>query len=139
MKNYFKTTAKLAALTVVFIALGTMPTWAAGDIDTMLFGPAKKITAKKNNPMIPKISKTDPQKKNITPKVKSENSSKTTAKSSKKEDKSLTEKIRQIEDDIDETLEEEADSLLKDTWVEKLSTSLTPKNNEDTEIGRAHV
>lgn len=134
MKNYFKTTAKLAALTVVFIALGTMPTWAAGDIDTMLFGPAKKITAKKNNPMIPKISKTDPQKKNITPKVKSENSSKTTAKSSQKEDKSLTEKIRQIEDDIDETLEEEADSLLKDTWVEKLSTSLTPKNNEDTDL-----
>ena len=145
MRNYFKTVSNLTALITVLCVLGSLPTWAADDVSTMLFGPGKKISANKNNPLIPKISKTDPQKKNISPKIKADTSSqspkKTTKTSTKKEDKSLTEKIKQIENDIDEKIEEESDSLLKDTWVEKLSNTLTPKETEapDIEIGSQSV
>ena len=71
MRNYFKTVGKLAALVTVLCVLGTMPTWAADDVSTMLFGPAKKISAQKSSPLIPKISKTEPQKKNISPQINS--------------------------------------------------------------------
>ncbi len=143
MKKYFKTVGKLAALVTVLCVLGTLPTWAADDVSTMLFGPAKKISAQKSSPLIPKISKTEPQKKNISPQINSKTSAKTANKKPKKEDKSLTEKIRQVEDDIDEKLEEEADSLLKDTWVEKLGNTLSSKDTKDSndniEVGSQSV
>ena len=136
----FNTMKKLVIYLCVLLALGVQTSWAANSVDSMLFGPAPKITAKKNNPLIPKINKTETgSKKTITPKVQTNSNQPTKSKSvpAKKEEKSLTEKIKQAEKQIDDKIEEKTDSFLKDTWVEKLSTSISSKDSsaDDIEIG----
>ncbi len=128
---------KLLIYSIVISALFAGTAVAAGDIDNMLFGPAKKITASpKNNPLIPHLS-TDPQDgteaASKTPAAKNEKAKPdekenaplpqigTTPQKKTKNDKSLTEEIKQVEEDI----EEKKDSLLKDTWVEKLGSTIS--------------
>lgn len=130
---------------IVISAVFSGQAWAAKDIDNMLFGPAKKITATpKSNPLIPHLSSaskdlaTDPKKKATAPKAETKVVSAEEAplpqigtapqaSKSKKKSKSLTEEIKEVE----ENLEENKDSVFKDTWVEKLSDTVSKSTSED--------
>lgn len=116
--------------------------YASGDIDNMLFGPAKKITASpKNNPLIPHISSerkdnaqaATQQKaapKNETRAIQEEASLPkvgVTPKKSKKDEKSLTQEIKEVGEEI----EDKKDSVLKDTWVEKLGEKISQSASSD--------
>lgn len=110
---------------------------AAGDIDNMLFGPAKKITASpKNNPLIPHLSTAEqdgtaaPQKapanKNETNQPDEEQNEPlpqigAVPQKEQKKAKSLTDEIKEVEEDI----KEKKDSVFKDTWVEKLGNTIS--------------
>nr|QIM10331.1 hypothetical protein PlAlph_0850 [uncultured Alphaproteobacteria bacterium] len=130
----------LIYLTVISVFFAG-PAVASGDIDSMLFGPAKKITASpKNNPLIPHLSTPEQDgtaaPKNTTPqkaekKVQEEKTDELpqigiTPQKKAKNSKSLTEEIKEIEGDV----KEKKDSVLKDTWVEKLGETLSKSSSE---------
>ncbi|MBR1648066.1 MAG: hypothetical protein IJ689_00520 [Alphaproteobacteria bacterium] len=133
---------KFVICAAVLCCVWGLNTASANDIDNMLFGSAKKITAApKDNPLIPHLVTDDaapPTKKLLIKKqdtkqaVEEEPLPEVSAlprakQKNKKEQKSLTDKIKQVENKA----EEEKDSILKDTWVEKLSSSIKSKKESD--------
>lgn len=131
---------------IVISAFCTGTAFASGDIDSMLFGPAKKITASpKNNPLIPHLSTAEEDgtaaPKN-TPAPKAETKPKTeenaplpqvgvTPQKKQKNNKSLTDEIKEVEGEI----KDKKDSVLKDTWVEKLGNTITKGSSSSKEKG----
>ncbi len=143
---------RLIVLLIIVFAIDTKLSMAASDMEKSLFGSSD---SSKSNPLIPKISKypTDNKQKNTTqPKSTAPKTAKTsapatdtssnlppktkTAKATKpKTDESLTEKIKQAEENIEDKATEKANSWIKDTWVEDLSHTITDqakKTQNDT-------
>ncbi len=150
---------KLIIIFIIALALDTRLSWAANDVENRLFGSS---SSSKGNPLIPKISKTSPKnKQNITPNIESTPKKPKTetkpAKASdsnlpqprpsktskpKKEEESLTEKIKQAEEDLEDKAVEKTNSWIKDTWVEDLSHTISEqsaKTKDDSQLAVGSV
>lgn len=129
---------KIVVHLFVIVSFFVGSAWATNDIDSMLFAPAKKISAAgKKSPLIPHITKDQtapaPKKntKNKTKAVKQDEAlPEVDDAPKKKKAQSLTEKFEEAE----EKIKDKKDSIIKDTWVEKLSTSIKEKTESNEEI-----
>ena len=124
----------------LFVALLFFPAraYSAGDIDSMLFTPSKKVSAvSKKGSLIPRITKSESKKSKKTsqtlpPAVVTDEPLPEVAimpQKKEKKSKSLKEVFEEKGEEIKEEIKEEKDSLLKDTWVEKISTSIKEKTS----------
>ncbi|MBO7556554.1 MAG: hypothetical protein J6T72_04085 [Alphaproteobacteria bacterium] len=116
----------------------------AKDGENSLLNSAKKITSPKESPLIPRIdttAKKEKSKKNNTSKTDfpvydNEELPKVSSMPNGKSKKSLTDEIIEAGEEEKEEIENEVDTLIKDTWVEKLGDSIAhigDKINKDGE------
>ena len=150
---------KLLTILIIALALDIKPSWAANDVENRLFGSS---SSSQGNPLIPKISKSTPKnKQNIAPdikttskKTKTENTSAKISDSNlpksqqtktlepKKSKESLTEKIKQAEENLEDKAAQKTNSWIKDTWVEGLSHTIieqSSKNKDDSKFSVGSV
>ena len=127
-------------LLVFFVQTGLV--WAK-EADDSLSGTAKKITSSSpENPLIPHIEKNTKKNKDKSVKKSSEKDKsfpvfanedlpKVSSLPDGKKRRSLTEEIKNVDDDVDD----EDAGILKGTWVEKLVNSSSNLGNTDNDKG----